>query len=877
MRIHRIKLRNYAGVAESELKFADEGVTIIEGDNEAGKTSHIEAFYLILNYPDSSSASAVKAVQPVRRDVGAEVEVEISTGQYRFVYSKRWHRDKQTTLELLQPQHDNFRGREAHEKVESILDETLDKTLWSALRLQQGKELRQAGFDGVRSLGQALDLAAGSDRVGDRENDLWERICQERDRYWTPTGQVNAQRNTSASQVETAQDEVVKIETSLRDLDNATDEMARLDDEKKTLEARQKEQEDIEADLAERSAAVSRLQGEVNQLAAKREAATSERDMWIAAGERRKELVNNVATCEQTLDARQAAFEAIEPKRAAATGLAASTREQFEQARVSLAAAEREQRQAVHDSDYRRQQIEVGQLTERRDRVIEAQLRLSRAEAILESARVDDDLLADIEAAHLEVAKARAAADAGAATVETTVLRDLDLEINGKKLPLSAGGIDRRAVTNEIELLVPDVVKLRVRPGAEAQALTDRVNATAAELTGLCESCGVADLEAAKAVAAARTNAERDKREAADAIKQDLRDLTLDALTEKVERLETAIAEYAATRPSEPPLPDDLDAAQDRLGATNAAVGECRAELELREATANRADSALQELKISDAGLTAQLEQDHLALIQAERSLTEARSERSDEAIDTELATAEEKFKGAIDNLTAAEADLAAEDPDSLKALLHNAHDAKARVADELRRNQDRRSELRGILTLQGEEGLAQQLDAAKTSLEHLDREHERLEARAEAARLLYETFAKRREQARQRYVAPFRERIESLGHIVFGSSFNVELDDELRVTRRTLDGQTLDFEQLSTGTQEQLGILSRLACATIVAKDGGAPVIIDDALGWTDPRRLERMGATIAVAGRDCQVIILTCTPGRYASVGSATVVQLP
>lgn len=875
MRIHRIKLRNFAGVAESEVEFAD-GVTIIEGDNEAGKTSHIEALHLILTYPDSSNASAVKAVQPVLRDVGAEVEVEISTGQYRFVYSKRWHRDKQTMLELLQPHHDNFTGRVAHEKVESILDETLDKTLWSALRLQQGTKLEQAGFDGVPSLGQALDLAAGGDRVGDRENDLWGRICQERDRYWTPTGQVNAERNASASRVETARDEVVEIEKSLRELDTATDEMARLDDQKKTLEACQKEQESLEAGLAERSAAVSRLQGQVNELAPKCDAATLERDKWIAAGERREELVNNVVTYKQALDARQAEFAAAEPARAAATGLAASTRKLFEQARAALEAADQEQRQAAHDCDYRRQQIEVEQLTERRKRVIDAQQRLNRAETVLESARVDDDLLARIEAAHLEVAKARAAADAGAATVETTALRDLDLEIDGQKLPLPLGAMDRRTVTNEIELLVPDVVKLRVRPGAEAQALTDRLNAAAAELTRLCENGGVADLEAAKAAAAARTNAERDKREAADGIKQDLRDLTLDVLTEKVKRLETAIAEYTATRPSEPPLPDDLDAAQDRLGATNAALEECKAELKACETAANRADSASQVMKITDAELTAKLEQDHLALVQAERSLTEARSERSDEAIETELAAAEEKLKGAIDKLTAAEADLAAEDPDSLKALLQNARDAKGRAVGELRQNQDRRSELRGMLDARGEEGLAQRLDAAKTDLEHLDREHKRLEARAEAARLLYETFATRRAQAHQRYVAPFRERIENLGHIVFGPSFKVELDDELRVTRRTFDGQTLDFEQLSTGTQEQLGILSRVACATIVAKDGGAPVIIDDALGWTDPRRLERMGATIAVAGRDCQVIILTCTPGRYASVGNATVVQL-
>jgi len=86
-----------------------------------------------------------------------------------------------------------------------------------------------------------------------------------------------------------------------------------------------------------------------------------------------------------------------------------------------------------------------------------------------------------------------------------------------------------------------------------------------------------------------------------------------------------------------------------------------------------------------------------------------------------------------------------------------------------------------------------------------------------------------------------------------------------------------LDFDQLSDGAQEQLGLIGRLACATIVSADGGAPVVFDDALGWTDPTRLDRMGAAIRSAGQSCQIIVLTCTPGRYGNVGTARVVQLP
>ena len=180
-------------------------------------------------------------------------------------------------------------------------------------------------------------------------------------------------------------------------------------------------------------------------------------------------------------------------------------------------------------------------------------------------------------------------------------------------------------------------------------------------------------------------------------------------------------------------------------------------------------------------------------------------------------------------------------------------------------------------MDLRGERGLQSVYDEAVNQLNHVVREHERQEARAEAARILREAFAKHRQQAQQRYIEPFKNCIDQLGRIVFGPTFEVELDGDLQVARRALDGTTLDVDQLSTGAREQLGVISRLACATIVSpEDGGAPVMIDDALGWSDPQRLQGMGAVIAAAGKQCQVVVLTCTPGRYSHVGNAQVVSL-
>jgi uncharacterized protein YhaN len=98
----------------------------------------------------------------------------------------------------------------------------------------------------------------------------------------------------------------------------------------------------------------------------------------------------------------------------------------------------------------------------------------------------------------------------------------------------------------------------------------------------------------------------------------------------------------------------------------------------------------------------------------------------------------------------------------------------------------------------------------------------------------------------------------------------------DLTIAERTLYGRTVPFESLSKGAQEQIGIITRLACAMIVSKDGGVPIIIDDALGYTDSKRLEAMGAVLALAGRECQVIILTCMPDRYRYVGGAKVIRI-
>jgi predicted ATP-dependent endonuclease of OLD family len=104
MRIRRIKVRNYAGIDDAEVMFPDTGITIIEGDNEVGKTSMVEAVDMILTYLDTSSVDAVKGAMTVGTEVGPEAEVDTAAGAHEFTYRKRWLRDKEAVLAVSQPQ-----------------------------------------------------------------------------------------------------------------------------------------------------------------------------------------------------------------------------------------------------------------------------------------------------------------------------------------------------------------------------------------------------------------------------------------------------------------------------------------------------------------------------------------------------------------------------------------------------------------------------------------------------------------------------------------------------------------------------------------------------------------------------------------------------
>ena len=883
MRIHRVRLRNYRGVIDNTVEFPTEGVTIVEGANEKGKTCIPEAIDLILERLDSSRAKPIRDVKPVHREEAPEVEIEVSAGDYRFVYRKRWLRRPETTLIVTEPRPEQLSGRPAHDRVRGILEETLDHELWRALRIEQWTGTNRPGEIilptlHVRSLVDALDVAVGGDATGDGEDHLWRRICDEREKYWTATGRVKQERNDLKGRVVDSRARVAELEGRLQEIAQDAAQVAYLRADRARLVATRQECDRAEQELGSGVAAAERLRGEVERLDSEHRAATAHRDRIVSEQRRRGDLVKahdsrTTELAELEEEARQAA-----PVIEAAIAQSREAESALEEAHRALSAAEVDHTAARGDHEHHRSLIDYEQLRERWQRTMAAQDSLRDAESYLESARVSDELVARIEEAHIAVVRSEGAVQSAGVRLEGIALSEITMRIDGEEVRFTAGEAIEQIVAKGMEFSVPGVAELAIRAGTDSRSLVTELSRAREEFRNLCASGGVSDLAEARRAVADRKEAERTRQEAIAAVKRDLRDLTPEVLQEKIEEIGRRTARYAAERPSDPLLPATYEEAKQIAGEMKDLLAERQARYRMRQADAEAAAKRRSEQELRKATLEGKIGNARGALEEAERQLTVARKGRSDSGLGEDLRLAEARVDAALGLLARAREDLSAADPDSLRILLDNARAASRRAAQDLGRNEDEERDLRASLKLRGEEGLYTRLGEAQRQMRRLQRQHERLEARAEAAALLHAKFGARRQESRLRYHAPLTERIEEFGRIVFGSRFKVELGDDLEVVRRTLDGVILDVDQLSAGAREQLGLLSRLACAVIVSPDGGgAPVIIDDALGWSDPDRLSRMGAAIAVAGRQCQIIILTCTPGRYAHVGNAEVVRLP
>ena len=873
MKLHRLVLTNYRGVTHREIEFPDQGVVVVSGENEIGKSSMIEAFDLLLHSKDRSTKKDVKAVKPTHADVGAEITAEISTGPYRFTYRKRFHKRCETELTILTPRREQLTGDEAHERVLALLDETVDMDLWQAQRVLQAASTAAVDLSGCDALSRALDVAAGEAvQLSGAEPLLVDRIDAEYLRYFTPTGRPTGDWAAATNRLRAADDEVARCAAAVAQVDDAvrthgtlTRDLALLTDERavasKGLAAARAAAEAVaaltqqlkEADVVAAAAGATH--------AASLAALTERRRLRADIDERTAAIAQLEAAAAEALEDQATAAEVQEVAEAAAEAARAAV--PSSQARVDAA------RRAVEQLANR---DEADRLAARLTKIDVARREVERIDRGLAGIALTDGLIRTIEEAAAAVEMAAAQVELMSARIELVAVSDLEILLDGDPVALQRGVAWSASASAAREIELPGVLTARVVPGTPASETQAKLDAAQEVLATALSKADVDDVAAARVLDQQR----RELVAARDRFRARLEALTAD---EDTDDLRARLAELHDREPAETGLFDlEADVAtiraelEDAVAAHQQAIADCEKHRLVAEAASKRLGEKSTQASVLREKLAAATGE----LTVARERLTVQRAASGDDELAVRAEADAEKAQTAGELAAQLRAELALTAPDAVAAALD---EALLRAESLQRRHDETLDALREVtaaLKVYGTEGRKGQLDAAATEREHAEAEYSRVHRLASAAALLRAVMARHRDATRLRYVDPFRNQVERLGRIVFGESFEVEIDSDLRIRSRTLSGRTVPYESLSGGAKEQLGIVARLAGAALVAKEDSVPVVIDDALGFTDAGRLTKMGAVFDAVGGDGQVIVLTCSPQRYASVGGAHHIEL-
>ena len=126
------------------------------------------------------------------------------------------------------------------------------------------------------------------------------------------------------------------------------------------------------------------------------------------------------------------------------------------------------------------------------------------------------------------------------------------------------------------------------------------------------------------------------------------------------------------------------------------------------------------------------------------------------------------------------------------------------------------------------------------------------------------------RASARDRYVEPVMIELEPLVRLLWPEAVMRIDAEKVLPTALKRSGTVEKFEVLSGGTQEQIALLVRLAFAKMLARSGNtAPVILDDAIVFTDDDRIERMFDALTRQAKDLQIIVLSCRQRAFRNLG--------
>ena len=428
------------------------------------------------------------------------------------------------------------------------------------------------------------------------------------------------------------------------------------------------------------------------------------------------------------------------------------------------------------------------------------------------------------------------------------------LMLNGQPLPQ---GRDV-PVLSRTRIDLPGLGVLTVTPGDSLDAADQWARAGLALATALARA-GCASLELARAAAAARNDA-------AARLAEDESRLRLLAPA-GIPALQDALSALPKADSQDQPVLS-ADAAQQRAEALTTDLA--AAEQAYEDARAQADEDRQAEAR---AGVEAQAAQSAVA---AAASVLSGFGDA--DAAESTLSAALRLQDRALLDAEAQHRALLASAPDlsAAEAALARARSVVDGAERELRGLLEERAHLDARIELRSGEGVQEDLQEVSALLAAATLRRAALAFEVSLLTELAGALEDARSAARDRFLQPVMAELQPLLRLLWAGA-ELRFDGEsLLPAALVRSGQEEEIGVLSGGTREQIALLVRLAFARLLAGTGHpAPVILDDALVYTDDDRIECMFDALHGQAADLQIIVFSCRQRAFRDLGGTRLVM--
>ncbi len=894
MKLKSVTVRKYRIHNALTVEF-DPRLTLIVGPNESGKSTLVSAIHRALFLKAKVGGATLEEMKSVQGGIPS-VELALSVGGQDCLIQKEFRGARGSTTLALAGQ-SVLNDDAAEEKLAELLHvgKPVDgkgaagqlAKRWAHLWVWQGAagiSPTETVAEQQNALVQRLQAQGGAAVTqSDLDARVFHAIQARRDALFTERGDVR-----KGSALALAEEELAALQAALREkqavVQSLEDAVARYTRAVETIEEKTRAQAAACLGLAESEQRLARVE-DLNRALDPVKRSQVEASAGIAEQEK---ILLDLSAARQSRDAgraalapREQALEALRMEQGVCREALKQAEAAWEVARVGAVAA-RVWKGAL---DARLQALE-------RKRDLDGLLADQAALAVkrTEQASVRDEMtrtppvrqkdLAILQKLAQELAAAEAACTALGARIEILASHE-PISVDGQAVAAGASAV----ITRDADVAIGSVATLRIKPGsstgiAEARRTVDSARQLYnARLIAL----GVPSLQAA-GVAHEKLRALQGRLEM---LQAELDHLKADGNEEAVRNCAQAHAEAfrragQAAAECGRTLPEDLASSR---SAFRDIETECR-QADVAERSAESAYKAARgKATAADAGFSAASSGVEGLRRQAQDAVVRIKTIEDQFGADDSRAARMVALRARRDQASAEGADLQRQldvlqpgqlhsDVTRLKGVLQQAQDAIHAAAQDKAAAGER-------LRLSGTTDPHADEENTRAALERAERRRNELREQAEAVKHLAGLAADVQRGVTERINKPLEDAAQGYLECVFGAGARAVLAGGLQsaeapsfqVNREHAGMGTFDFAALSGGAREQVGIAMRLAMAEVLAADhnGSLPLVLDDAFANSDPERVRSLQRMLYRAGeRGLQVIVLTCNPSDYSTLGA-------